>query len=91
MAATNQFESKKYGSFATWEKVIFWIGVLAFLNLSYWIVRLIIYFVIKDRPLQKRIDIYAMQTYVFGWINVAALLITFMALLLVVPLFVSSY
>ena len=88
MAATNQFESTKYRKFAAWEKVVFWIGVLSFLNLSYWVVRLIIYLVIKDRPLPKRVETYAMQTYVFGWINVAAIIVAAAAFLLVLPWFV---
>lgn len=88
----NQFESTQYRTFKTWEKIIFWIGVLSFLNITYWIVRLVLYLVLKDTPLKRRVDAYAMQTYVFGWVNVITLAILIaiftvlgMAMLWIIP------
>lgn len=71
----NQFTSKRYKGFETWEKVIFWIGILSFLNLFYWLVRLIIYLVVQKQPLAKRVNHYATQTYVFGWISIVGFII----------------
>lgn len=89
-AATNQFESVRYRGFSTWQKVVFWIGVISFLNLSYWIVRLVIYIVLKDRPLAQRIDAYALQTLIFGWIGVVAIIIMVLVLLFFMPFFVMT-
>ena len=84
--SSNQFNSVTYKGFVTWQKVIFWIGILSFIHPAYWIVRLILYLVVKKEPLKKRVGFYAMQTYVFGWIAavVLALLIIVLTVLLIV-------
>lgn len=88
----NQFSSAQYRKFRTWQKVIFWFGILSFIHPAYWIVRIILYLVLKDMPLKRRVDAYAMQTYIFGWINaivIAILVVVFivlgMAMLWLIP------
>ena len=69
----NQFSSKEYKGLETWQRVIFWCGILSFLHPAYWIVRLILYLVVQKEPLAKRVNFYTKQTYVFGWITVIVL------------------
>ena len=69
----NQFSSKEYKSLETWQKVIFWIGILSFIHPAYWLVRLILYLVLSKEPLARRVNFYTKQTYVFGWINTIVL------------------
>jgi hypothetical protein len=83
----NQFRSKQYKKFETWQKVIFWIGILSFINLTYWIVRLVLYLVLQDQPLSKRVDAYALQTYVFGWINIVVIVILIIVLVTIFTAF----
>jgi hypothetical protein len=79
----NQFSSKKYKSFRTWEKVVFWIGVLSFVSLVYWLVRLILFLVLQNEPLAKRVNAYATQTYIFGWFNIVVFILLIIILSIV--------
>lgn len=91
---TNQFESARYAGFGAWQKVFFWLGVLSFLNATYWLVRLIMYLVLKEKPLKERVDAYALQTLVFGAINAAVLVLLLvigaLLLLFLVPVAVTT-
>ena len=90
----SQFDSRRYRSFAGWQKVLFWLGVVSFLNVTYWLVRLILYLVLKEKPLKERVDAYATQTLVFGAITAAAivmlLVVGLLMLLLLVPAAVTT-
>lgn len=59
---------------------------MSFLNLTYWIVRLVLYLVLQKRPLRERVDAYALQTLVFGAITAAAV-----AIVLVIGLLVLTF
>jgi uncharacterized membrane protein len=80
------FESDRYNSFATWQKVVFWIGIISWLSAVYWIVRLIIFLVLQNKPKTERVDAYAMQTYVFGWIDIVAIILVVLFLLWLIPM-----
>jgi cobalamin biosynthesis protein CobD/CbiB len=82
----DSFSSRKYRAFADWQRVVFWLGVLFFIHPVYWLVRLILYLVVKDRPLKERVDFYTQQTYIFGWI--VAIMLSFAILVLSVVLVV---
>jgi uncharacterized membrane protein len=69
------WESERYNGFATWERVIYWFSVLSWVSLLFWLVRLILYLVLQDKPKPERLNAYAMQGYVFGWITIIVLVI----------------
>ena len=74
------FSSEQYYNLPTWQKVIFWIGIISFLHPVYWLVRLILYLVVQKRPIHERVNFYAMQTLIFGFINVFALIVLIVVL-----------
>jgi len=72
-----QFSSDRYRRFTTGQKAVFWFGVLLFLHPGYWILRLILYLTLQDEPARRRLDAYAVQTFVFGAIFGVLLLLLF--------------
>jgi len=83
--ATTQFSSDRYRTFAPWQKIAFWLGVVWFVHPVYWLVRLILYLVLKDAHFQKRVDAYAMQTLVFGVILGIMIMVALLVFLAILP------
>lgn len=62
------WHSKRYISYNWFQSLCFWFGILFWLTPMFWLVRIILYLIYQNKPLEERLDIYATQMVCFGGI-----------------------